>query len=158
MFTTKQKENLKKWAAELRSGKYNQVRHTLVSFLDQEDETKGIGFCCLGVAAMLEPSAHIKEDDGNCSIYHGLAELGGWLDLDTGEQLGLRAGRVMPLPLRFFKEDKWETPFGTFDGYGHSEYSSGVSFAYLNDSKHFTFEQIADFIDWAISVWEEEDA
>lgn len=46
MKPTKQqiKANRKKWAAALRSGKYKQCRHKMYD---------GIGFCCLGVAAVV---------------------------------------------------------------------------------------------------------
>ena len=119
------KENMMKWVAALRSGKYAQTKEIL------RDEK---GFCCWGVM---------------CDI----SGVGGWNDITIDRKAFLwkaKAGVGMPpvgLPEELLGVSV-ET-VGVYDRYDRAFYLDD-----LNDSGEFTFDQLADLIETHVNGWD----
>ena len=114
------KENLREWVKALRSGEYEQTTGAL---------RRGDGYCCLGVA---------------CDI----SGLGEWRDKpDMAESfyvIGDRPGESATLPrdVREWLGVESANP-NLLDEHGNRH----ISAAFLNDTKGYTFDQLADAIE-----------
>lgn len=128
--------HLKLWSDELRSGKYLQGTGQLWT-IEQAEDGPIEHACCLAVGCV---AAGIpREGEQFVSVNHKFyslppAEFANWLDLDTPP--GTTETTAVALSL--------DVPEWLQDPNGSTRYELAV----LNDSGEFTFDQIADLIDY----------
>jgi len=122
-----------KWLTALRSGEYLQGEGRLFNSQDNS-------YCCLGVLCDI---SGVGDWDGRA--YYVIEGIGsGWL-LPTGMALDI-FGTTTDLPDGYYAPDDYANQDGTLPFKGHE---GTVSLTALNDSGQFTFDQIADVIEWA---------
>lgn len=124
--STPNKERLRLWVADLRSGKFSQTRHTL------KDDA---GYCCLGVAC----ETHARESGTRGRWAMRKDEETDGMSLHYVVQGEANAG-VLPAPVAIW--------FGVSDNPmlimgGDQSQPCG----YLNDAMEWTFGQIADAVE-----------
>lgn len=123
------------WIAALRSGDYKQGRQALKSiYVSHEpfDEPSRIEHCCLGVFCELDPDVKF---DGPSAYMDGIRS--GALIPSSHPAAALLNTRFLVGTYRLY-DSKGEVPFPFF-----------VRLPELND-QGFTFDQIADIIDYAL--------
>lgn len=155
--TEDQKQNVQKWIAALRSGKYEQAALALcVEYEATEELEASEKFCCLGVACELyqkegpgglkigqrEPRPNMTPPYGHRRTYDGTAN---HLPDRVREWLGLRDthGPFIPDDL----------PNGVYGVRSLSMLNDGSK---LSEVPRHTFEQIADFIEESLEKPERE--
>lgn len=137
------------WLEALRSGDYLQVKGVLKGeryhYEDDYDEegTKFLGHCCLGVLSELAPPecGEFRADWNNPQSW-------GFQEPD-----GYRESGVLPQTVRDWSGLDSPAGFVVVGAYRHEmgyETDFEVSLAELNDSGEFTFEQIADIVEYAL--------
>lgn len=114
------KEIASRWTAALRSGEYKQGYGTL----SRDNE-----FCCLGVLCDL-------------AVKEGVTELTNWETID-GALVYDQETAVLPFSVRKWAEI--DQAQGVFSG---AEQINGAALSELNDSGKFSFNKIADLIDY----------
>lgn len=144
LLTDEQRERIEDFVAVLRSGEYTQRREILSSF----DATTGTcSYCCQGVALERYASALgydvWRSDDG-------------WLRARDPRASGVN-GSALIAPRRFWHDMGMandvvtglmlELPDGCTTVTGDGATTTAVSYVDLNDNG-FTFEQIADLLEW----------
>lgn len=163
-------ERIKQWTAALRSDTYAQGDGALLAVtLDSPDGEEYRRYCCLGVAcelAGLSPDVVWDEDDYGDRLTEGKGYYKGQSELppqEFAEWLGWEDPDEYPadtdgVDWRLDFPDEWEdTPLGYTQGptpgslvtttTHRARLSQSMTCASLNDSG-FTFEQIADCIDY----------
>lgn len=120
-----------KWITALRSGEYKQTTGKLVVNLDYEDDPQPIyGYCCLGVAAAI------------CGVTVETMGINGMLDSYLFKEKGVEKPESLPLELL-------------------TDYAKAINggtlprkLAELNDTDGYTFDQIADYIEKEVELYE----
>lgn len=123
MLTTEQRTNMTELVAALRSGKYEQAG----KYLSVDNLDGSFGYCCLGVACELSGKGHWTPERR-----YKIEEAG---------------GEMYHMPSQVMKH----YGFGNSRGFGVEVIPYGSIYTWwidtLNDSG-FTFNQIADLIEW----------
>ena len=118
------------WVAALRSRRYEQARSIL--------RLPGVGHCCLGVLCDVVDPARWKSDESSQYV---------WAEGDASASIlpdGLIIHIGMPSGVDGVEAGEFALPGGVQGADGEYRYwLSG-----LNDSGEFTFDQIADLIDY----------
>jgi len=133
------KEAMREWVAALRSGKYAQGESYLARRIGDEDAR----YCCLGVACEIfaerldVPRDETVSMDGSVVVTYGGHTQ--WLPLSVRKLLGTDS----------------EPNGKIFDRMGNF---NTVSVVTMNDSGQYTFDEIANALEWAYSLGEEDNS